>query len=157
MDSLFPFRLYACYKERLKLRCPYGTVIMMHSAQYGRSEPSTDICPAVISVWSNGPLATPTPDTIDEDTNCNASTSMQVRILIHSLCFQCVFDTVWSCWRLRVFFQLANPKYWFLPFSVVIYNSIICMVENNTVETLLPTHWSNHRLVPSCWYHESKD
>ena len=78
MNSLFTFQDHACDKENLKIRCPIGTTIKIEWAQYGRQLPSHDMCLDLFRSASWPSLKPEVEDLNVEDTNCLATTSLDV-------------------------------------------------------------------------------
>ncbi len=78
MSTLFTFRVHACEKDKLQIRCPYGTTITVEEAIYGRQVPSNEMCPPIPdSSWLE--KDSEERDLFTEDTNCLAKDSLKVR------------------------------------------------------------------------------
>ncbi|XP_064628397.1 protein eva-1 homolog C-like isoform X2 [Lineus longissimus] len=70
-STLYTFQEHACSGETLKLRCPQDTTLSIQFAQFGRQVPSHQMCPS-----KPGSLLPQSSQ--EEDTNCLATTSLEV-------------------------------------------------------------------------------
>ena len=78
VNTLFRFENQVCQGEKLQLRCPYGTTIIILWAKYGRQVPSYQMCGSFTDMWDGAPIQNLAHSLPTEDTNCLATTSLQV-------------------------------------------------------------------------------